>query len=486
MPIVSGSTIIRGSRGTPVAQDANDKLITVVQGDQDIDVAQAATGELITEMHGSEGVAVKQEATGELVSVIQGSEGVDVKQKATGELVTEIVGSTGNAVAQDGNDKLISVMQGSQGVAVSQDAANRLIAAMVGSTGNPISQDVSDNLIAVMYGSLGNPITQDANDRLVSVMYGSQNTPIAQDAANKLIAVMQGDNGAAISQDASNRLEAVLYGDTGVVAQDAGNNLISVMKGNYGGVLKTWKVDEEGRGEMFINDTTDDWGLKNIIGLAELATRSGAKQGFDNRGREIWSDSFDVPTLQWLTSISGDATVSVSTDCAWKGTSSCKLTVTGNAGDNVNLHKYFYNPLTGRYSAEFAWSSGVITFAHFMLWIRVYDGTWSSRFGLQLSNTANQYAYWNSAAGVTTLQSNPCIYADKHSWHKMKLAVDTDNDKYIRVLIDGTEYDLSTAGVNKVASGLCPRIEVGLQFYGDGVNPGDLYLDNVIFSHLEP
>ena len=168
-----------------------------------------------------------------------------------------------------------------------------------GSKGTPVAQDANDKLITVIQGSQGNDVAQDAANRLVAMMYGSAGTPVAQDAADKLIAVMQGDNGVAIAQDVANRLEAVLYGDTGVVAQDAANNLIAVMKGDFGGVLKTWKVDSEGRGEMFLNDTEDIWGNINTVGLAEAAVRMGSIDSFDRRGSVFYIDTFEDSPLKW-------------------------------------------------------------------------------------------------------------------------------------------------------------------------------------------
>lgn len=126
MPIISGSTIIRGSKGTPVAQDANDKLITVIQGSQ------------------------------------------------------------GTPVAQDATDRLIAMMYGATGNPVAQDAGDRLITAIVGSTGNPISQDVSDNLVAMMYGSAGNPIAQDASDNMIAAIKGDYSGSLVTVAVDSL------------------------------------------------------------------------------------------------------------------------------------------------------------------------------------------------------------------------------------------------------------------------------------------------------------
>lgn len=178
MPIVSGSTVIRGSRGTPVAQDADDKLITVIQGSQGNAVAQDVNDRLIAMMYGSAGTPVAQDAANKLIAVIQGSQGA--------------------AIAQDAADKLIAVMQGSQGTAIAQLVTGELVAQLVGSTGNAVAQDASDRLIAAIVGSTGNPISQDASDNLVAMMYGSSGNPISQDASDNLIAAIKGSHGGAL------------------------------------------------------------------------------------------------------------------------------------------------------------------------------------------------------------------------------------------------------------------------------------------------
>lgn len=528
MPVVSGSTIIRGSRGTPVAQDANDKLITViqgsqgtpvaqdatdrliammygstgnpvaqdandklisvVQGDQDIDVAQTVTGELITEMHGSEGIAVKQELTGELISVIQGSEGVNVKQKATGEMITEIVGSTGNAIAQDANDKLISVMQGSQGNAIAQDATNRLIAAIVGSTGNPISQDIADNLVAVMYGSLGNPITQDANDRLVSVMYGSQNTPIAQDAANKLISIMQGSQGTPIEQDASDRLVAMMYGSAGnPISQDAYNNLISVMKGNYLGSLETVSLDKNLAIKAVLYDSEDVWGNQPGVGIGELAVRTHAPpMAFEKRGNVIYFDDYESSTQKFNDYLTGASTLNLSADTAkYKDFSvKCIAAAAVNSGMKY-IHHDFH---VGRIGVEFSVATEetddfrIQCDIRYFDGVKLYKGSWLCDMALPntdldiLDSDGNYYQI-----GDFDYES------DKNAWTTLKIVLDLNTKGYLRFMAFGQEYDISAYSMQESVAAYPPHLQVWIHcrnMTGGGFKT--VYFDNYILTDNEP
>lgn len=103
MPIVSGSTVIRGSRGTPVAQDADDKLITVIQGSQGNAVAQDVNDRLIAMMYGSAGNPIAQDASDNMIAAIKGN--------YLGALVTVAVDSLGLMQSDVSKSERISIIE---------------------------------------------------------------------------------------------------------------------------------------------------------------------------------------------------------------------------------------------------------------------------------------------------------------------------------------------------------------------------------------
>lgn len=62
MPIISGSTVIRGSKGTPVAQDVNDALIAVIKG--------SYSGSLVTIAVDSDGLMQADITRSEKISIV--------------------------------------------------------------------------------------------------------------------------------------------------------------------------------------------------------------------------------------------------------------------------------------------------------------------------------------------------------------------------------------------------------------------------------
>ena len=406
MPIISGSTVIRGSRGTPVAQDADDKLITVIQGSQGNAVAQDVNDRLIAMMYGSAGTPIAQDAANKLISIMQGSQGA--------------------AVAQDAANKLISVMQGSLGTAVLQDANNRLITAIVGSTGNPISQDAGDNLIAMMYGSEGTPVAQDANDYL-----------------------------------------------------------ITVIKGLYNGNLETVALDQDHAIKAVLYDPVDDWNKTQTIGLNELASRLGAIQGYDNRGRLLWADNFESSKLRWNIAEVGGAIVALSNEYAWSGESSVKF-VNNGANTTGTIWRRFYHPLTGVFGIEATWSCSITLWSSLKFGLIIYDGTYRWNYYLKLSGLQRTFFMREQGYGSRNVGTMTCEMSDRNMWHKWKIVADTVNGKIPRVMVDGIEYDPSQYDVERIADTTCPHIYAFAEVNNQDIWDMDLFVDNVVFTHLEP
>ena len=364
-----------------------------------------------------------------------------------------------------------------------------------GSKGTPVAQDANDKLITVIQGSQGNDVAQDAANRLVAMMYGSAGTPVAQDAADKLIAVMQGDNGVAIAQDVANRLEAVLYGDTGVVAQDAANNLIAVMKGDFGGVLKTWKVDSEGRGEMFLNDTEDIWGNINTVGLAEAAVRMGSIDSFDRRGSVFYIDTFEDSPLKWSSSFGtgGGGTghsVSLSNEHPYRGSGSMKIIPPNVAGDYSRAYRFIGGASVNRIGMEMnVLFYNTLNIKPSVLF-RAYTGTRSILAGVRIEQKGSGgLSYLNNTGNLPHLDAawttfNDTFNLDTSTTYPIKFVVDLNTEKYVRCMFGGTEIDMSALTPYAANSTYCQRIQA--EVYVVTSATGSMFFDDFILTIEEP
>ena len=406
---------------------------------------------LVAVFVGSEGATVKQNATGALVAEVQGSEDLAIKQKAsTGEMVAVIQGDQGADVSQDASGALISKIQGSEDIAIKQKA----------STGE---------MIAEMQGSEGVAVKQEATGELISVMQGSQNADILQDATGALVSLMKG-----------------LYGATPTtIAVDLNGNMVAVMKGEYGGNLETVALDSDHAIKAVLYDPVDDWNEIQTIGLNELATRLGSKQHFDNRGRQIWIDSFENTNIQWNSVLVGGGTVAKSTAQSWSSNNSLLFSTPATSPSSAHINKTFYNPSTGRYGFEFTWSCNAASFDYFTIVVQIFDGSDKYSGEIRFNGTTKRYEYswgfgaWTAVGPVFTSTG------DLNFWHKFKYVIDIENNKYIRLLVDGNEINMSGLSLWGGASATTSRIWVGLTLQGNGATAYQFAIDDFIFSHLE-
>ena len=231
---------------------------------------------------------------------------------------------------------------------------------------------------------------------------------------------------------------------------------------------------------------TDDWAAKHQISLSEQASRLDAKQHFDNRGRQIWTDGFENLVVQWNVILIGGATAVRSTISAWRGNACALFTVPAVALAHATIQKYFYSPETGRYGIEFAWSSDNNDFRYLYMETYINDGTRLYNATVRVDGNTGRLQYQNNTGAYTTF-GNPITQIDDiHFWHKMKLVYDTDLMEYVRFLFDGNEYDLSGIPLYSIASALTPRIDVCISLVSDGAAIYTAKIDDFILTHLEP
>lgn len=231
---------------------------------------------------------------------------------------------------------------------------------------------------------------------------------------------------------------------------------------------------------------TDDWAAKHQISLSEHASRLNAKQHFDNRGRQVWTEGFEETVLQWNLIQTGGGTVVRSTADSWRGGASALLSVPAVALATAGIERDFYNPLTGRYGFEFAWSCTKNDFRWLNFSVSFYDGTNHRIAAVRIWGATGIMNYYNSAAGWTAFGNVVCRRDTPHFWHKFKVVVDSDLSEYVRVLVDGQEYNLEGTPVWSGLSGNCPFIQPQILLTGQGTNINPVFIDDFIFSHLEP
>jgi len=366
-----------------------------------------------------------------------------------------------------------------------------------GSEGIDVAQDpVSGELQAELLGSEDLPIKQKAvTGELQADLNGSEGLPIRQKAiTGELLAELNGSEGLPIKQKATTgELIAELVGSTGnPVAQDANDALECVMKGNYAGALQTWKVDSEGRGEMFLNDSLDVWGNINTIGLADHAVRVGSPVAFDRRGHVYFIDSFEHAPLKWVEAVSGgfNYSSSLSNEQAFNGDGCLKVVSTNVNNGYILLSRSVGGLALNKIGIEAKMRLENNVYQGVVLFMQVSTGSRQLYSSVCLRDSGSGGLSYLSGSNKTAL-SNYTTFDDTQIlntdvYFPLKFVIDCNTEKYVRCMFGGNEIDMSPYSIYGINSTAAQHIWLNLMVITVGTTNHTFYFDDVIVTMEEP
>ena len=231
---------------------------------------------------------------------------------------------------------------------------------------------------------------------------------------------------------------------------------------------------------------TDDWASKHQITLSELASRLNAKQHFDNRGRQIWTDGFEELVLQWIPTVLGASTTTRDTTTAWRGAACNRHTHAAMIASQVTMTKHFYTPQTGRYGYEISFAVDALTFNDIRFSMRYYDGVIYYTNYIRIMGTTGEVFYQNVGGVWVSTGFFVTLSNDIRMWHKVKFVMDIDLQEYVRVMIDGNELNLVGVPCWQAGSITTPRIICDYRSQAANNIIQNFYFDDFILTHLEP
>jgi len=377
------------------------------------------------------------------------------------------------------------------------DASGNLYVLVVGEDGagtlRTVRTDASGRLIMVPRGDSGYYLSVDASGFLTAVMKGLDGATLRSvvvDSSGQIVMVPRGQSGNYLDVDASGYLTSVMKGLEGAtlrtVAVDASGNLVAVMQGDYEGSLRTVKLDDAGRMSAFIIDSTDAWGQMLAVGNAELAARLGSLKVYDRRGSLLGSEDFDSGLGSFeLYKTGTGAYPTPAVGRALSGGYSAYLQAPTGAGNGSGLRWHRGMSWAESFGFEVAFSLDALH-GLVLLYCSLYDGArshpgvlrWNVDTGV-LDCLTDSGTYEEVATGVA-------VQVGAGKWGYVKLAVNTETDKYIRCLFGGTSYDLSAYGLLDAVDTSNARVFAAFEVYGGGSDAVEMWVDNLILTDREP
>jgi len=242
-----------------------------------------------------------------------------------------------------------------------------------------------------------------------------------------------------------------------------------------------------------VGKDTPDWGgvypstqFYPLTDMAELAARLGSPLIYDRRGNVVWMYGFEYG-LTGLAVFEEEvgSSVALSIDEWEHPPCSALLRVAGLDLSRAYIRRHFASPTGGVIGWAAACKLGEdaqlveVAFAHF-------DGTYSTLYHTRIDHVNHRLEYLDDGAIYRKFAGDLPDYAEANYFLHMKLVVNVDTGKYVRFLLDNTEYDLSALSGYRFGSGVALHAR-GLVMHSVGQSAtSDVYVDSLILTENEP
>lgn len=229
------------------------------------------------------------------------------------------------------------------------------------------------------------------------------------------------------------------------------------------------------------------WAATYPIGdLGELAARLGSIVIFDRRGGVIYLDDFNDGLLHWTKGVAG-AGSSVAPSSAYARHAGCSIALTVGAvvNSSAQLLGVFPYKDTGTFGWEIAFTVNTDVL-RIITEMRIYDGTYFIRPGIRYTHSTRALDYRDAAAAWVNFATGPVLREADYCFHIAKLVADIDTPAYVRFLLDGVEYDLSSYTPPKTPDATGQQINPMITLYGDATHGETIYVDDAILTIDEP
>lgn len=230
-----------------------------------------------------------------------------------------------------------------------------------------------------------------------------------------------------------------------------------------------------------------DWDFKadtilpnRVTDLQELSDRLTSPHYFDPRGRAIFIDQFEESPAKGELDASGGS-VTKNEEYSMTGSYSCKIS-SGVGTASYGGFKYvveLLNPKKIGLQASISLDSepGYIDYR-----LMIYDGTLKHWPIIRVDFIADEIQYYSDTQAWVKITDLTGWSGWSSQFQTLKFVIDYVNKKYLRMMHQGVEYDLS--GISYYTSSLSARAKMmpAIRAYGISGGAGIVYLDSVIVT----
>jgi hypothetical protein len=236
-----------------------------------------------------------------------------------------------------------------------------------------------------------------------------------------------------------------------------------------------------------------DWGVTNaprniyqVLDLGELAARLGSIDAFDRRGDVVFLDDFEDGLAHWATGGSGAGNdVRLTRARSRSGAYSAKLTPGTTLGQSaIMVHRQplaFWSPSGAEFSFNLA-----DNISYLDLFLTTQDAAQLVTYGIRYDRLFTRLRYLGPGGPWITFDPAVPDLLDAYTFQTMKLVVNPEAERYARLQVNSTTYDLAAYLPFVAAPAGAPWLSMQLEVIDIGALAAPLRVDDVILTQNEP
>lgn len=220
--------------------------------------------------------------------------------------------------------------------------------------------------------------------------------------------------------------------------------------------------------------------------MGELAARLGSIVLFDRRGDILWWDDFEDNATKWNASYTGGSgTWALSTDKAQLGAKSGKLKTASASGATANIRRNFFYPALSKLGVEVAFSFDALSFPIDLI-LEFDNGVDLTTFKVSYNTDTKVLSLTDENGDSQDIATNVNLVIGSLGFHVLKLVIDMTTSKYVRLLLDSVEYDISVYGGEVSATASVLHVNIYCKVTSGSNLGATTYWDNAIVTQNEP
>ncbi len=178
--------------------------------------------------------------------------------------------------------------------------------------------------------------------------------------------------------------------------------------------------------------------------ISRLAEAIGTVQTSDKRGNIVLTDSFETGMGCWELSVGSGVEGWVTRQNRKTGLQSFMFKQ-APAEVLVDLHRAIPLIRSNRVGLEVSFAANQYRFS-FEPVIILYDGQYATEAAIKVDVWNSVLQVYDYDLGDVTIADITNMTCDPEYWHTVKVVIDRSTGKYVRLVLDGVEYDVSQYG----------------------------------------